>query len=101
LGGTDNLKAYSFNSIGPGKIITYGGFEIQKEFKKNWYLVGFYDAGDVYNPSIKNIQYNIGGGLMWVSPIGPIKVGLAQAVNNKMERIGHNPRLVISMGPDL
>ncbi|HAT9040917.1 TPA: BamA/TamA family outer membrane protein [Legionella pneumophila subsp. pneumophila] len=101
LGGTDNLKAYSFNSIGPGKIITYGGFEIQKEFKKNWYLVGFYDAGDVYNPSVKNIQYDIGGGLMWVSPIGPIKVGLAQSVNNKMERIGHNPRLVISMGPDL
>ncbi|HAZ7571795.1 BamA/TamA family outer membrane protein [Legionella sp. PATHC032] len=101
LGGTDNLKAYSFNSIGPGKIITYGGFEIQKEFKKNWYLVGFYDAGDVYNPSIKNTQYDIGGGLMWVSPIGPIKVGLAQAVNHQMERIGHNPRLVISMGPDL
>ncbi|MFO8742535.1 BamA/TamA family outer membrane protein [Legionella pneumophila serogroup 1] len=101
LGGTDNLKAYSFNSIGPGKIITYGGFEIQKEFKKNWYLVGFYDAGDVYNPSVKNIQYDIGGGLMWVSPIGPIKVGLAQSVDNKMERIGHNPRLVISMGPDL
>ncbi|HAT6979011.1 TPA: BamA/TamA family outer membrane protein [Legionella pneumophila] len=101
LGGTDNLKAYSFNSIGPGKIITYGGFEIQKEFKKNWYLVGFYDAGDVYNPSVKNIQYDIGGGLMWVSPIGPIKVGLAQAVNNQLERAGHNPRLVISMGPDL
>lgn len=101
LGGTDNLKAYSFNSIGPGKIITYGGFEIQKEFKRNWYLVGFYDAGDVYNPSVKNIQYDIGGGLMWVSPIGPIKVGLAQAVNNQLERVGHNPRLVISMGPDL
>ncbi|KGP63685.1 membrane protein [Legionella norrlandica] len=101
LGGTDNLKAYSFNSIGPGKIITYGGFEIQKEFKKDWYFVGFYDAGDVYNPSLKDIQYDIGGGLMWVSPIGPIKVGLAQAVNNHLERAGHNPRLVINMGPDL
>lgn len=101
LGGTDNLKAYSFNSIGPGKIITYGGLEVQKEFKKDWYLVGFYDAGDVYNPSVKNIQYDIGGGLMWVSPIGPIKVGLAQAVNSQLERAGHNPRLVISMGPDL
>lgn len=101
LGGTDNLKAYSFNSIGPGKIITYGGLEVQKEFKKDWYLVGFYDAGDVYNPSVKNIQYDIGGGLMWVSPIGPIKIGLAQAVNSHLERVGHNPRLVISMGPDL
>lgn len=41
LGGTDNLKAYSFNSIGPGKIITYGGFEIQKEFKKTGILLDF------------------------------------------------------------
>lgn len=101
LGGTDNLKAYSFNSIGPGRIISYGGFEIQKETKKNWYLVGFYDAGDVYNPTIKNFQYDIGAGLMWVSPIGPIKVGLAQAVNSRLQRVSSNPRLVINMGPDL
>lgn len=48
LGGTDNLKGISFNSIGPGRIISYGGFELQKETKKNWYLVGFFDAGDIY-----------------------------------------------------
>src|SRR5205085_1553544 len=30
LGGMDNLKAFSFNSIGPGRIISYAGFEIQK-----------------------------------------------------------------------
>ncbi len=101
LGGNDNLKAYSFNSIGPGRIISYGGFEIQKETKKNWYLIGFYDAGDVYNPTTKNFQYDIGGGLMWVSPIGPIKIGLAQAVNYRLERASSNPRLVINMGPDL
>lgn len=101
LGGTDNLKAFGFNSIGPGRIITYSGFEIQKETKKNWYLVGFVDSGDVYNPSIRNIQYDAGGGLMWVSPIGPIKIGLAQTVNNRLRRVGTNPRLVISMGPDL
>ncbi len=38
---------------------------------------------------------------MWVSPIGPIKVGLAQEIGNKAERKSTNPRLVISMGPDL
>lgn len=101
LGGMDNLKAYSFNSIGPGRIISYGGFEIQKETKKNWYLIGFYDAGNVYNPAPKNFQYDVGAALMWVSPIGPIKVGLAQAVNDSFQRSGNNPRLVISMGPDL
>ncbi len=34
--------------------MTYGGFEIQKEVVENWYLIGFYDAGDVYNPSPKD-----------------------------------------------
>lgn len=101
LGGTDNLKAYGFNSIGPGRITTYTGFEIQKEIKKNWYLIGLYDSGTVYNPSPKHMLYDLGVGAMWVSPIGPIKIGLAQAVNNHLQRSGTNPRLVISMGPDL
>ncbi|WP_298623710.1 POTRA domain-containing protein [uncultured Legionella sp.] len=101
LGGTDNLKAYTFNSIGPGRIISYGGFEIQKETKKNWYLIGFYDMGSVYNPAPKDTLYDVGVGLMWVSPIGPIKIGLAQAVTSNLRRETTNPRLVINMGPDL
>lgn len=101
LGGTDNLKAYSFNSIGPGRILSYVGFEIQKETKKNWYVIGFYDAGNVYNPGPRAFQYDVGAGLMWVSPIGPIKVGLAQAINNHWQRTSNGSRLVISMGPDL
>lgn len=101
LGGTDNLKAYSFNSIGPSRIISYAGFEIQKETKKNWYLVAFYDAGAIYNPNPMKSYYDAGGGLMWVSPIGPIKVGLAQAINHRWQRDSNSPRLVISMGPDL
>ena len=100
LGGTDNLKAYSFNSIGPGKITRYAGFEIQKETIKDWYLVGFYDVGTVYNPSLKLIQQDIGASIMWVSPVGPIKVGLAQAVDRQFKKNG-GLRLAISMGPDL
>lgn len=38
---------------------------------------------------------------MWVSPIGPIKIGLAQPINNRWQRTSNNPRLVINMGPDL
>ncbi|WP_115707143.1 autotransporter assembly complex protein TamA [Legionella sainthelensi] len=101
LGGTDNLKAFSFNSIGPSRIISYAGFEVQKETKKNWYLVAFYDAGAIYNPNPLKSYYDAGGGLMWVSPIGPIKVGLAQAINHRLQRDSNSPRLVISMGPDL
>lgn len=101
LGGMDNLKAFGFNSIGPGRIISYAGFEVQKETKKNWYLIAFYDAGSVYNPNPLVTYHDAGVGLMWVSPIGPVKVGLAQAINNRWQRNGDRPRLVISMGPDL
>lgn len=102
LGGSDNLKGYSYNSIGPGKILSYGGLEIQKETKENWYLVGFMDVGDIYRPTPKLMQKDLGLALMWVSPVGPIKIGIAQPVDNQLHRVSHSkPRLVISMGPDL
>jgi translocation and assembly module TamA len=102
LGGAGNMKGFSYNSLGPGKIITYGGVEVQKETFKKWYLLGFFDSGDVYNPTPRAFQYDVGAGLMWVSPVGPIKIGLAQQVDNKLNRIsGRTPKLVINMGPDL
>ena len=102
LGGSGNLKGYNYNSLGPGKIITYGGVEIQKETFKKWYLVGFFDSGDVYQPSMSDFKYDVGIGLMWVSPVGPIKVGVAQAVTHNLNREqDRSPKLVINMGPDL
>jgi translocation and assembly module TamA len=102
LGGTENQKAYTFNSIGPGKILTFGGVEIQKELYKKWYAVGFYDLGNVSNPSPINYVYDAGGGIMWVSPVGPIKVAFAQAITSQFQRLpDRRPKLIISMGPDL
>lgn len=102
LGGTPNLKGYSYNSIGPGKLGTYGGLEIQKETFKKWYLLGFVDAGNTYKPAAGPFKYDVGLGLMWVSPVGPIKIALAQPVNDQFGRLaGSSPRLVVNMGPDL
>jgi len=102
MGGADNLKAYSYNSIGPGKLMSFVSMEIQKETFEKWYFIGFVDTGDVYKPAAKAFQYDAGIGLMWVSPVGPIKIGVAQAVDNHLQRIqGRNPKLVINMGPDL
>lgn len=101
LGGSSNLKGYNYNSLGPGKVLTYGGIEIQKETFNKWYLVGFFDSGDVYRPSAREFKYDVGIGLMWVSPVGPIKVGVAQAMANHLSRDQDPPKLVINMGPDL
>jgi translocation and assembly module TamA len=102
LGGSDNLKGYNYNALGPGKILTYGGIEVQKETIENWYVIGFYDVGDVYNPRFKNIKQDVGLGLMWVSPVGPIKIGIAQAIDSDFRlTAGKSPKLVINIGPDL
>jgi translocation and assembly module TamA len=102
LGGSENLKGYGYDSIGPGRISSFVGIEVQKETFKRWYFIGFYDTGDVYDPSFRQFNHDLGIALMWVSPIGPIKVGVAQAVDNHLARIkDRDPKLVINMGPDI
>ena len=102
LGGADDMKAYPINSIGPGKMILYGGLEVQKETIDKWYIIGFVDTGDVFQPSPRQLKQDVGGGLMWVSPVGPIKAGLAWAVNQRFQRVrGRRPQIVINMGPDI
>lgn len=101
LGGPDNLKGYTYNSLGPGRTLSYAGLELQKEIIENFYVVGFYDIGDVYNPTPQAIKHDVGAGLMWVSPLGPIKIGLAQPINQRFERTTPRPQLVITMGPSL
>lgn len=102
LGSTDNLKAYNYQSVGPGKIMSYAGVELQKEVIEKWYLVGFFDSGDVYRPTPRQFKYDVGTGILWVSPVGPIKIGVTQAVNNHLQRLPtFTPKLVINMGPDL
>lgn len=101
LGGAPNLKGYDFNSIGPGKYMRYGGLELQKETKTKWYLLGFLDAGSVSNPLSNTLQYDAGIGLMWISPIGPIKVAVAQPIQSVGQQSRRSPKLVVNMGPDL
>jgi translocation and assembly module TamA len=47
------------------------------------------------------LNHDVGLGLMWVSPIGPIKIGVAQRLDDRFNRQGKSPKFVLSMGPDL
>ena len=102
LGGGENMKGYNFNSIGPGRVTSYAGIEIQKETFDKLFFLGFLDAGDVYDPVLRHTKYDAGIGIMWVSPVGPIKIEVAQAINQQGQRIpNQGPKLVINMGPDI
>lgn len=97
LGGTENLVAYNFQSIGPGKYILFASAEWQQETKKDWFVTVNYGLGDVYDPTPLQWKRNIGVGLMYVSPIGPIKVGVAKAI----DRVGQPYKVVFNIGPDI
>jgi len=102
LGGPENMKGFSFNSIGPGKVLAYGGVELQKEMIDTWYLLGFIDKGTVYSPIPKEVQYDVGVGLMWRSPVGPIKAAVAQPVDSRLNRMPNTGiRFVVNMGPEI
>lgn len=102
LGGAENMKGFAYNSLGPGKVLSYGGFEIQKETKPKWYLVGFLDAGDVHNPRPAKLLMDAGIGLMWISPLGPIKIGVASPLGDTFAPdYNKKPQLIIKMGSDL
>ncbi|MDF1758343.1 MAG: BamA/TamA family outer membrane protein [Legionellaceae bacterium] len=102
LGGPENMRGFSFNSIGPGKILSYGGIEIQKETIDTWYVIGFIDKGTVFRPDPKLVQYDIGIGLMWRSPVGPIKAAIAHPTNSRLNPLkDKGVRFVVNMGPDI
>lgn len=96
-GGAESIRGYHYQSIGLGKKINVHSAEIQQETVKNWYLTAFYDIGSVHKPARKSWKRGIGGGLMWVSPIGPIRLSLAKAI----DETGTPFRIIFNMGPDL
>ena len=57
----------------------------------------FYDVGNAFNElNDLELKSSVGVGVRWLSPIGPIRVDLASALDND-----NKLRLHITMGPDL
>lgn len=105
-GGDQNVRGYKYESLGPqnelgevigGKHKIVASAEYDFPILDNWKLAAFYDAGNAFNElGDLELRQSIGVGLRWLSPIGPIRVDLASALDddNKL-------RLHITMGPDL
>lgn len=105
-GGDQNVRGYRYESLGPenelgevvgGKHKLVASVEYDFRIRENWKLAVFYDAGNSFNAlDDLELKKSAGLGVRWLSPIGPIRVDLASALDedNKF-------RLHITMGPDL
>lgn len=105
-GGDQSVRGYDYQSLSPvnnrgdkigARYLFAASSEYQYKLTEKWRVAAFYDTGNAFNsldmPSLKN---SVGIGLRWVSPVGPLRLDLAHALDD-----GGGIRLHFSMGPEL
>jgi translocation and assembly module TamA len=85
-GGSRSVRGYDFevlsnNGIGSNNIITASA-EIEWNFRQNWSVAAFFDAGNAFNEwGDVELKKGLGVGVRWYSIAGPIRVDIAQALD--------------------
>lgn len=96
-GGTDSIRGYSYNSIGPGSNRWIASVEYRQHITGHWYLAAFMDAGDVSNTLFSSPKTGIGMGAVWQTQLGTLELTLTQAQDTP----GKPLLLQFDMGLDL
>lgn len=109
-GGDASVRGYDYKSIGPVELseednepVVVGGnhllttsVEYDYRIMNNWAIAAFVDQGNAFNNSDFDFKRSVGLGVRWISPIGPVRVDFARALDDH-----EGWRLHLSMGPDL
>lgn len=113
-GGDASVRGYAYQSLGPTepikqkdgsiKEVVVGGnnllvnsIEYDYLFEDSkWAAAVFFDAGNAADDTDLKVKRGAGVGARWISPIGPIRIDMAKALDGDEDW-----RLHISMGPDL
>jgi len=105
-GGDSSVRGFAYESLGPradngevigGRHLATGSLEYDHPITEKWHLAVFTDGGNAFNDfNDFEIRRSAGFGIRWRSPLGPIRLDLARAVDESRDW-----RLHLSMGPDL
>jgi translocation and assembly module TamA len=107
-GGDNSVRGYDYKSLGPpdkldkngklmgGNNLWVNSVEYDYRFKGNWAAAAFYDFGNAANDTHWDLKRGVGLGIRYISPIGPVRVDVARALDEPKGWALH-----ISMGPDL
>jgi translocation and assembly module TamA len=112
-GGDQTVRGYAFESLGPalpgedeegdplligGKALLVGSVEADYEVIPNWRVAVFGDAGNsLADFSDVTLEFGVGAGIRWISPIGMLRIDGAFAVSEP----GSPFRVHLVIGPDL
>lgn len=80
-GGSQSVRGYAYQSLGPGRYLMMGSVEYQHRLINNFYGAIFFDAGNAVNNFPINLQKGLGLGLVWASPLGPMELTAGKALD--------------------
>ncbi|SDA52842.1 autotransporter secretion outer membrane protein TamA [Pseudomonas sp. NFACC15-1] len=105
-GGDQSVRGYDYQSLSPensegdrigGRYMVAGSLEYQYSIAEKWRVATFIDQGNAFNSlELPSLKTGVGVGVRWVSPVGPIRLDLAHAMDDE-----GGIRLHFSMGPEL
>lgn len=105
-GGDRSLRGFGYQTLGPanalgnvagGKYLAVGSFEYEKHLFGDFGVAAFVDAGNAFSAGNFDLAAGVGVGLRWRSPVGLVRVDLAQPVAGE----GDGLRLHLTIGPEL
>ncbi|MCB2427875.1 autotransporter assembly complex protein TamA [Methylophaga pinxianii] len=105
-GGDNSIRGFDYESLGPendlnevigGRYLAVGSVEYEHMFVQNWGAAVFTDFGNAFNSWSDPIEYSVGIGIRWRSPVGLIRVDVASGISDEDKPFG----LHIVIGPDL
>lgn len=104
-GGDQSVRGYGYQTLSPrdrrgkregGRYMIASSVEYQYSFAEQWRAATFIDNGNAFNSLSDSLKTAVGVGIRWVSPVGPIRLDLAQPLNDDK-----GWRIHFSMGPEL
>ena len=104
-GGSQSVRGYAYQSLGPtdddgevigGRYLLTGSIEFEHALNDKWGVALFYDIGNAIDDFGDELERGAGFGVRWKSPVGPVRVDLANSISDDQSW-----RLHINIGPDL
>jgi len=96
-GGTQSIRGFGYNVIGPGRNFMVGSAELRHQIIGDWYVATFFDAGNANNDLFKKLNRGVGAGIVLRTIIGTLELTYAKALSLP----GTPGKIQFSLGPEL
>ncbi|UCE88111.1 MAG: outer membrane protein assembly factor [Pseudomonadota bacterium] len=105
-GGDRSVRGFELYELSPvnpegkkvgGKHLLFASVELEYDLLPTWTLDAFVDAGNAFDSFGDPLEYSVGVGFRWRSPLGLIGLDIAQPLSED----GRGPRLHLSIRPEL